>query len=359
MDVFVECGADTNSAKYPFTRKHYLHPSQVVNFRNHYNNIGVYQTVMYYINPVWFMNERGRYVINAKDSLKWGDFYLDFDTEINSEEDYQKVKEDVNVALRYFRTFLNIDIEQVQFFYSGNKGIHLTINANVLGLEPHCALNQIYRDIAKDIEQYCKNKTLDARVYDDKRMFRMINSINKKSGLYKIPLTADEFKTYSHQEIKQLATASRVIEQKPMIVSHKASTTFKRYVEEWSKRVTKQKEFTGRIQELTEKPPCIKEMEERTFRETIDQRNNSGTALASFYYQQNMERDEAIHHMIKWGEENCVPRLNRHEMEIITNSVYNGQYRYGCATFERLSGVCDKDNCPLFNKKKKTENVEE
>lgn len=349
--VFIECGADRDSEKYPFTRKHFVsNDMELMAFRNQYNNIGVYQTIMHYINPIWFQNEKGKWIINARDSYKWGDFYLDFDTVIESEEDYQKIREDVKTALKYFRTFLHVDIDQVQFYFSGNKGMHLTISAETLGLQPHTALNQIYKDIAVDIEQFCKHKTLDLRVYDDKRMFRMVNSINKKSGLYKIPLTPEEFQKLSYAEIIELAKAPRFIERPKPIFSQKASNMFKKYVEEWTNRVEKQKEFTGRLMELKVNPPCIAHMFERTFRETIDERNNSGTALASFFYQQGMEREEALARLIKWGEENCVPPLKARDMEIITNSVYNNQYRYGCSTFERLSGICDKENCPLFNK---------
>lgn len=350
VQVIVECGADTNSEKYPFTRKHFLHPTQTDAFRQHYNNIGVYQTVMHYINPVWFQNEKGKWLVNAKDSFKYGNFYLDFDIKIECEEDFLKIKHDVQTALKYFKTFLAIDISQVQFYFSGNKGVHLIVDAAVIGLEPHKALNKIYKDIADDIKKFCKHGTLDTSVYDDKRMFRMVNSVNKKSGLYKIPITAKELNDLSYTEIAQLATSPRFIENQMPIQSLKATKMFSKYVKEWSEKIEKSMTFTGKIRELKELPPCIKEMSERVFKETVDQRNNSGTALASFYFQQGLEREETMQLLLKWGTENCEPQLNHNAINIIVNSVYNGQYRYGCSTFKELSGVCDKENCPLFKR---------
>jgi Primase C terminal 1 (PriCT-1) len=359
--VYVECGADRDhpNPKLRFTRKHYLHPSQVDLFRNHFNNIGVYQTIMHYINPLWYQDERGKWLINAKDSLKYGDFYLDFDTVIQGEEDFQKIREDVSMAIRYLNVILHIDKSQIQFYFSGNKGIHVVVDAKIIGIEPHPALNLIYKEIAKDIEKYCKHKTIDTRVYDDKRMFRMINSINKKSGMYKIPLTYEEIQKLSYQEIINLARQPRFIKFPDPVPSNKAKLAFQKIAEEWTKRINYQKEFSGKLLELKVEPPCIKKMKERTFRETIDERNNSATALTSFYYQQGISREEALYRMKIWGQENCLPPLPNREIETIVNSVYNHHYRYGCETFKRLSGVCDKENCPLFNKELNVEDTEE
>ncbi len=350
MYVYVECGADTTSKTYPFTRKHYMHPSEVDGFRDRYHNVGVYSTVMQYLNPEFFQNEKGRWILNAKDALKWGDMYLDFDRPLESEGDFDKIRADVMVGIRYLKLILAIEEDQIQIFFSGNKGIHLTVSGHVLGLTPHVSLNQIYREIALDVQRYVQYDTLDLRVYDDKRMFRMVNSLNKKGNRHKIRITHEELEKLSLAEIRKIAEQPRLMPAPSLITSKRAKLALEKYIQKWTERATAAKEFQGKIRKLEKLPPCIKAMEEKVFRETIDERNNSGTALASFYFQQGMERDEALARMIVWGENNCSPSLPRRDMEIITNSVYNGQYRYGCGEFERLSGVCDKANCPIFNR---------
>lgn len=348
--VWVECGADlVGNKKYPFTRKHYMYPEYTWQFRQAYSNQGVYQTQMQYINPVWYQNDKGKWLINAGESLKWGDFYLDFDTVIHGEDDYIKLREDVRMALRYITVIMNVDINQVRFFYSGGKGIHLTIPAITLGLEPHAALNQIYKVIAEDIRQYCKNDTLDIKVYDDKRMFRMINSWNVKGGAYKIPITYDEYVKLSYAKIRELAQNPREIDVVNPVPSNRARLVLKQHIEEWTNKINNRKEFSGKIKQLKEEPPCIKAMWEKIFRETIDERNNSATALASFYMQQEVPYEECLARVFKWNEENCSPPQKEKEIEIVVQSVYNGQYKYGCETFKRVSGVCNKEQCPLFN----------
>jgi hypothetical protein len=349
--IFVECGADTDSLRFPFTRKHYMHPSETHLFRQRFNNIGVYETMMQYINPEWFQNEKNQWVINTRDSLKYGDLYLDFDYKLESDEDFDKIKADVQTAMRYLKIILSIEPSQINLFYSGFKGIHLTVSAAVLGVQPHYALNQIYKEIATDIAKYTVFGTLDTRVYDDKRMFRMINSYNKKGQRYKIPITYDELINLNLAQIREMAVQPRFMQPPPIIPSPKAKLALDKYIQKWTQRYSKQKEFQGKIKKLEKAPACIDRMLEKIFRETIDERNNSATALASFFLQQGMERDEALARMFVWGEENCLPPLPKREVETIVHSVYNGQYRYGCETFHRLSGVCDKENCPLFRGK--------
>jgi len=350
--VFVECGYETNAIdpKYRFRRKVYLTPDQIESFRNYHQNTGVYHTIMHYINPLWYQDEKGRWLINGSDSLKYGDFYLDFDTTIHDEEDYEKLKSDVKTALKYLKIILKIDKSMVKLYFSGLKGIHLIIDAKILGVEPHTALHHIYKEMSLDIARYCKNNTIDTQIYDDKRLFRMINSIHKKSGLYKIPITYEEFDKLSYAEIRRLAQSPRLVPIKPPSVSGRAKSVFDKFKTEWTEKLSRQKEFRGKILNLKVLPPCIKEMNKKIFRETIDERNNSATALTSFYMQQGISREEALARMIKWGEENCTPPLREKEVQTIVHSVYNKQYRYGCESFKRLSHVCDKEKCPLFNK---------
>jgi hypothetical protein len=327
-----------------------MFPENSWQFRQHYKNQGVYQTQMQYINPIWYQNDKGKWLINAGESLKWGDFYLDFDTIIKEEADYQKLKEDVGMALRYLTVIMNIDIHQLRFFFSGNKGIHLTIPAITLGLEPHAALNSIYKIIMEDIAKYCKHDTLDSKVYDDKRMFRMVNSWNLKGNAFKIPITYEEFIKLSFAELKELAQQTRDISVTDPVPSTRARMVIKQHIDDWTQRVNRRVEFSGKMRKLESEPPCIKAMWEKVFRETVDERNNSAAALASFYMQQGIEYEEGLARIQKWNDENCSPPQKAREVELTVSSVYNGQHKYGCETFKRVSGVCNKDICPLFAK---------
>ncbi|QHW35858.1 hypothetical protein GZH47_33750 (plasmid) [Paenibacillus rhizovicinus] len=352
--IFVECGADlpwVKDSKFTFTRKHYMTPQQVDEFRQKYNNAGVYMTMMQYINPVWYQNDKKKWLINAGESLKYGDFYLDFDYPLQTDDDFDKIKFDVSVAMRYLKLILAVEPDQVNLYFSGQKGIHLTVDAAVLGLQPHYSLNMIYKEIFNDIKKYCLHDTMDPKMYDDKRMFRMVNSFNIKGQRYKIPVTYQELTNMSLQDIRNLAMSPRQLRKPPPMLSQRAKLALEKYIKTWTDRANSRKEFSGRMRKLEELPICITTMLDKTFRETIDGRNNACAALASFFMQQGMEREEALARLVLWGEENCVPSLPSREVETTVHSVFNGQYRYGCETFKAASGVCDKVNCPLFRGK--------
>ena len=53
--------------------------------------------------------------------------YLDFDTEIETEEDYQRVRREVHMAMQYFNRYFFIPFEMLQIYFSGNKGFHLVV----------------------------------------------------------------------------------------------------------------------------------------------------------------------------------------------------------------------------------------
>ena len=356
---YVECGAgltpERNNTKFPFTRNHFMHPDQVYQFQNHYQNIDVYKTSMVYINPVWRVNRRGKNVIDAGRSLKWSDFYLDFDSDLETEEEHRYMKEDIEVAIRYLTLIFKFPESYVRIYFSGRKRYHLVIDENSIGIEPNIKLNQIFKEIGEEIKGYTHNETLDVGIYDDKRLFRRPNSIHGKSYLYKIPLTVDEFRKYTLEEVRELARNPRVVDYPTTPIKSRAALVFEDVIRKWTERAKNQEEFSRKVLTITDVPPCIKEMHERDFKETVDERNNSGTALASYYYQRNLPYGETLDILKKWGAENCVPALEVEDIKTIVDSVYNGGYRYGCNTFERLSGVCDRKNCPLFRRKDKEE----
>ena len=350
-EIYVECGAEIDNAEIKFTRKHYFKVNETDSFRKKYKNKNVYETMMEYINPEWAINEYGKKVIDTKTCLKQSDFYLDFDYPLEKEEDFAIIKEDVFKAIKYINKILNINSDNIDLFFSGNKGIHLTVKKEALGIKPHIELNKIFKQIAEDISSYCSNNTLDTRIYDDKRMFRMNNSFNGKGNKYKIPITIEELKNLSLSEIKELAEKERVIKKQNKINTNInfTSSTIDQYVKKWNEKKIK-KEFKGSPKKLEKLPICIETMLEKTFRETIDERNNSAAALASFYMQQELDLEDTMSKLKSWNENQCIPSLDDIEIENVVKSIYTRSYKYGCETFKRVSGVCDKDKCPLFCK---------
>lgn len=94
--------------------------------------------------------------------------------------------------------------------FSGKKGGHIRIPLKPLKLtRPKETLHMFF-------DQLCEAasfKTIDTSVTADiERILRVPNTVNSKSNLWCIPLTYDELKTLSHDEISELARFPRSIQ---------------------------------------------------------------------------------------------------------------------------------------------------
>jgi len=89
-------------------------------------------------------------------------------------------------------SFLDFDygFDVQHLFFSGSKGFHLYLPSVCFGtFIPSENLNDIFKSIVMDIA----GEVADSVNYDKNRLFRLVNTKNSKSGLYKIPLTYSEF----------------------------------------------------------------------------------------------------------------------------------------------------------------------
>lgn len=136
---------------------------------------------------------------------------FDFDSDNLSD-----VKDEVvNFIMHLYHTY-EIPFEYVRISFSGAKGFHISIpfQAIIENPEPKSDFYKIVKGIAEDLSQGFK--FVDFSIYEPKRIFRMLNTINSKTGLYKIPLTFEELDSLSIEQIKELARNERTIETLPL-----------------------------------------------------------------------------------------------------------------------------------------------
>lgn len=130
-------------------------------------------------------------------------------------QDLDKVKKETyNFAMYLYHTF-NIPFEYLRIAFSGAKGFHVIIPMQAVTENPQPKDNfyEIYKKIAEDLAK--DFKYVDFSIYEPKRIFRMNNTINSKTGLYKIPLVYDELDLMSIEEIKELAKKPRTVDMLP------------------------------------------------------------------------------------------------------------------------------------------------
>jgi len=92
--------------------------------------------------------------------------------------------------------------DHLSIWFSGNKGFHIGVPACLFGFEPSQDLPKICKEIAMT---FATSTEIDKAIYEHNRLWRVPNTINSKSGLYKIPLTHEQLATWSIDKIKKEA----------------------------------------------------------------------------------------------------------------------------------------------------------
>lgn len=284
-------------------------------------------------------------------SSLYGPLYIDIDGDL-TEEGFEKARTDTRMATAFLSNMLAVPEKCIEIYFSGSKGFHLQIQPHFLGVNPEKRLNEMYRYIAGLVQEYTINKMIDTKIYDRRRLWRLPNTINGKTGLYKIPILAEELLTMERDEILRLAKAQRrtvfpipenlaEVRRRWRLVCQKMQETLQ--AEEDARRARKEKRLnTGEIKEIL---PCVAELLE----EGCDKggRNNMSVAMASSLLQAGYSADEVTDILLGWNTKNRPP-LPEREVIATSHSAYmmaQNERFYGCSFFAD-SGCCIQ-GCPI------------
>jgi len=103
---------------------------------------------------------------------------------------------------------LGIFIDNIQAFFSGNKGFHVLLqHPDIDAMPPGENVPEKIKKLA--VKLAGRFSTLDKMVYDKTRIFRVPNSRHGASNLFKIPLLAAELWTLDMAGIRRLAMKQR------------------------------------------------------------------------------------------------------------------------------------------------------
>ena len=278
------------------------------------------------------------------------DFLVDFDCAENPE----KARREAVVTAKYLISEFEIEEPSIAIAFSGGKGFHISVSYKSLGVAPHFWLPRIFRSMAEELAETLGLKTVDLKIYDRRRLIRLVNSKHAKSGLYKIPLTLAELEKLSISEIRALAAKPRLITPKvEPSFSGKAHAWFTRHKEEIERQLAEKKpEFKVEELENLEILPCVKKRLETGAKE--GERNTCAWQLASYLARRKVSLDDALRIMRDWWTrvDQGLHAFTWEECEKAIRKTYevNG-YLIGCGS-EFVEGLCvGKEVCPLFQKK--------
>ena len=270
--------------------------------------------------------------------------YIPFDFD---GEDLSKVLDICRKFVLYLANSFGIDGRGLKYYFSGSKGYHIYLPAQLILPKPSTTLPDEIKNMVKQINAGFTEYNVDLSIYDKTRIFRAVNTINAKTGLYKIPLTYYEFMNLSIEEILKTAEAPRDI----TILNIKVEPN-KKLIELMTnpvgnvgiQNVTQGNEKTLSPQTNRGKQcyaTILQGVKEGT-------RDNCALRLATHLRKEGMPYETTLSAMLKWNEKNQPPMLDT-DVERKTLSAYNVDYDFGCND-EILQQFCS-ENCILKKKK--------
>lgn len=318
-----------------FTRNYFIESKELKNNLNKYDG-DIYSTIYKYDSTD---QNTANYI---------APLYLDLDID-DIETNFLKVKQDLLLVMRRLKTVFNLSDKDIELYFSGSKGFHILVSHSIFGFEPSRDINKQYKKIAIDLKTYTVNKSVDTKIYDNKRLFRVPNTINHKTGLYKVPISYDKIKEInSFEELRKYASSKKPMMPRIYKFNPKARLAFDEMIEridseEKAKVNTKlAKEFIQRKELL----PCVQYI--LNHGAAKGNRNNSTVALANSLFQVGKEYGEVLEIISYWNATKNEDPLDDSEIRTTVQSAYNNAQAnryYGCTMFKDLD-VCVK-GCPI------------
>jgi len=247
---------------------------------------------------------------------RWIDWIiLDVDKGRNTDEyTLDKIHELIAQVLE-----LGLDTNNFNIFFSGT-GYNVHIPNSVFGFDPSPRLPIEVKDTV------CKLfKGIDTTIYSHVSLYRMPWSQNQKSGLYKVPISYDNFVGMDVKDIHELAKSPYNKENRLVnsdIISIQGTNQLKDKIVK-SHSITRM-QINRTVRENTSEATCLQKIYNAG--PTQGNRHVIILRLASHYKRKGIPLQACKAALLDWNAGSL------HDSEIVRNveSVYNRNYQYGC-----------------------------
>jgi len=223
---------------------------------------------------------------------------------------------DLAVAHKTARDFLirigltfDVDIITLNLFFSGAKGFHIFIPAKMIGITPSQNIAMIFKKFADLLLTPWEIK-YDAQIYDTTRLFRVNNTRNSKTGLFKVALTAEEVLEYDIAAIKELATNPRNgIKPEPAKFNPGLAALYKDATEKINQKPAINKVAVDSTQIVPKNTKlCYIELLKGTGE---GERDATTYRLACYFKHQGLQEDMVVNLLLAWNTRNAPPLPER------------------------------------------------
>lgn len=299
---------------------------RIQRFRKKHKNAGLFLSAFLYRQPI---------KEDAQDPVMLGNLYFDFDCESSLD----RAREDVLYMIDYFHIAFGISTDIFRIYFSGCKGFHLVIPHQVFDLKPAKQLNRQFKHLAEQVAGWATNGTMDIKIYDQRRVFRMTGSRHEKTGRYKIPLRFSELNELDAIDIQKMAFRPRFLPYPCPKPVDRAKQHYEQLLQ-----LAPPVRSVKRQKTLDFCPPCIKHILTTTTMQ--GQRNNTAAVLSSYCIARDFDDIKALELLHQWNDTQVKPSLPMKELEFTyTHMAKKKKYEYGCNTLGTYH--CDAGKCRI------------
>jgi len=264
-----------------------------------------------------------------------GDVYADFLPIDVDNEDLAQAQKETKHLLNTLLNAYEVDLDKLKIYFSGAKGFHVLIPAAMFNYTPHYYMPQAFKVVAPKLAEGIR---IDGAIYDRVRLFRFSNTINSKTGLYKVPLTAAEILHKSIEEIKAMAAAPRTVDQDNHIgVNNYLAELYNEALRE----VQRDRDYSTSepLDQNKVRPPKYAKLCYYKIMEGVGEghRDNAGLRLANHWLKE-FPADMVLPMMQAWNRRN-MPPLELADLEKVFKQGAK-DYDYGCND-SVLAEFCD------------------
>jgi replicative DNA helicase len=265
---------------------------------------------------------------------------FDFDSKV----DLNIAKDDATSLLEKLKE-QGVDIKKsVRVFFSGSKGFHVELYTKKSFTPEEC------KELSTWIKRVFKLPTLDTVIYNTTRLYRINNTINPKSKLYKIELEPQDLYELSIEQIKDSAKTPSPGAFTPTPAENlKFIDAFKLlYMQKPASVVVDSTEEIDGIRGLDtidfnecprSMPRCIFALSKGVMKPGIGDRNVLFLRLAAYYRNQGMAKELALGTLTGIAELNAklYPESEPYTKSELENTVIKSVY--GSTTFKQMPGA--------------------
>lgn len=273
----------------------------------------------------------------------------DFWFDVDDENLQNSMGATFNLIMTLEATF-GVDRRDIRLHFSGKKGFHVGVPSRTFGAEPSPELPRALKAMAKRIADQA-GITVDLSIYRTNSLLRLPNTVNAKSGSYKIPLSLEGFDTLTLDELFELARTAQFPElpERPGLLNPRLRALYDQALAEAAQGEQKRLELPVLQNKESEMPRFDKVCMFRMLKGVPSgHRNEVCLRLADHFRKKGLPLSVTAAALLSWN------RLNEAALEEVdildvVNRVYDSEYDFGCND-PILDRYCHQE-CYIYDKK--------